>query len=230
LAFPLYALPGSARQCEKTGGNMIALQKIRAFLNSDYIEGPQQLTGYIPCNVVGGGTANYRGGKNPERYIPMGASGVTIATGVDLGQTSASELAGMGVGVEIIRDLEAYLGAKKIKAVTALHSRPLTIPQSAADALDNAVHGAHAKYIAKRYNRDAGDGAFEALPWQAQTAVFSLLYQCGCTGGPAKSARLWQAFINGRWSEAASCLSDPGIFASYRNRRLKESDLLRGIA
>ncbi|WP_302608478.1 pesticin C-terminus-like muramidase, partial [uncultured Desulfovibrio sp.] len=45
-----------------------------------------------PCNLTTGGTANYTGGPNPERYVPMGVSGVTIGTGVDLGQKDKDEL------------------------------------------------------------------------------------------------------------------------------------------
>jgi hypothetical protein len=208
---------------------MIEMQKIREFLNRSGIEGPQQLRGYIPCNLTSGGTANYRGGDNPERYVPMGASGVTVATGVDLGQTSQGELAGAGVSAQIVSDLVFYLGKKRKAAVFALHEKPLSIAQATADALDNAVIGQHAKLIAARYDRDAGRGAFAELPWQAQTAIFSLLYQCGCTGGPKKSTRLWQAFINRQWADAASCLSNPSVFTEYQNRRRVESELVRGL-
>lgn len=68
----------------------IETARIRAFLAT--VEGKQQTQGYIPCDLVGGGTANYKGGPNPERYRPMGVSGVTVGTGVDLGQTDAATL------------------------------------------------------------------------------------------------------------------------------------------
>ncbi|MEG6503236.1 pesticin C-terminus-like muramidase, partial [Desulfovibrio sp. 1214_IL3152] len=73
----------------------IETARIRAFLAT--VEGKQQTQGYIPCDLVGGGTANYKGGPNPERYRPMGVSGVTVGTGVDLGQTDAATLVRIGV-------------------------------------------------------------------------------------------------------------------------------------
>lgn len=74
----------------------IYLNEIREVLHRPGFEGPQQLRGYIPCDLRTGGTANYYGGPNPERYVPMGISGVTVGTGVDLGQTDATTLGGMG--------------------------------------------------------------------------------------------------------------------------------------
>ena len=126
----------------------IHMQEIRTFLRR--VEGPQQTQGYIPCDLVDGGTANYTGGFSPERYIPMGVSGVTIATGVDLGQTDAITLALMGVGDSTIALLTPYLNRSKKAAVAALHQCPLTIPCEMAEELDAAMHHHHAGLIEAR--------------------------------------------------------------------------------
>ena len=99
--------------------NKIHLDEIREVLNRPGFEGPQQLRGYIPCDLTTGGTANYYGGPNPERYVPMGISGVTIGTGVDLGQTDAATLGGMGVNPGIVNQLRPYLGQRKAAAPPA---------------------------------------------------------------------------------------------------------------
>ncbi|MDE5878712.1 MAG: hypothetical protein K2G99_01590, partial [Desulfovibrio sp.] len=86
----------------------IYLVEIEEFLRGPYCEGPQQLRGYIPCKLTTGGTANYRGGPDPERYIPFGQSGVTIATGVDLGQQDAPTLLRLGLLAGSVHPLRPY--------------------------------------------------------------------------------------------------------------------------
>ena len=205
---------------------MIHIDKINEVLNRDYFEGPQMHRGYIPCNIAGGGTANYKGGARPERYIPMGASGVTVATGVDLGQTSEAELTSMGVPHGIIVKVRPYLGLKKVKAVFALYKRPLLIQKADADTLDECMHRHHARMISERYDREAGRGAFENLPWQAQAVIFSLLYQCGCTGGPKKDPVTWQALVQKNWLTASKRLMTKEYWSGYHNRRRKEGEIL----
>lgn len=205
---------------------MIHIDKICEVLHWDYFEGPQMLRGYIPCNIAGGGTANYKGGSNPERYIPMGASGVTVGTGVDLGQTTESDLSEMGVSQNIIAKLKPYIGLKKTKAVFALYKRPLLVTKEEADVLDSKMHGHHAILISNRYNKDAGKGVFDSLPWQAQAVIFSLLYQCGCTGGPKKDALTWQALVRQDWITASKRLMTKEFWAGYHNRRCAEGKIL----
>lgn len=205
---------------------MIHIDKINEVLNRDYFEGPQMHRGYIPCNIAGGGTANYKGGRRPEQYIPMGASGVTIATGVDLGQTSVSELESMGVPHEIIVKLRPYIGLKKVPAVMALYKRPFVLDKADADVLDECMHRHHARMISDRYDREAGRGAFENLPWQAQAVIFSLLYQCGCTGGPKKDPLTWDALVQQNWVTASKRLMTREYWSGYHNRRRAEGKIL----
>ncbi len=205
---------------------MIYIDKINEVLKRDYFEGSQMLRGYIPCNIAGGGTANYKGGSNPERYIPMGASGVTIATGVDLGQTSEAELLDMGVHSELVAKLKPYIGQKKIKAVFALYKRPLLITKEEADVLDSKMHEHHAILISNRYDKDAGKGIFETLPWQAQAVIFSLLYQCGCGGGPKKDPTTWKALVQQDWLTASKRLMTKEYWVGYHNRRRAEGKIL----
>lgn len=204
---------------------MLELEKIQEVLHRDYFEGPQVLHGYIPCNVAGGGTANYKGGSRPERYIPMGISGVTIATGVDLGQTSAGELGNMGVSRDLIGKLKPYLGVRKIDAVFALYRKPLTITRDEADELDRAMQYHHACIISARYDRDAGGGAFESLPWQAQAVIFSILYQRGC-GSPRKFPNTWDALVKQDWQDASQRLQNSSLWNGYQNRRKAEGKIL----
>ena len=200
--------------------------RIRAFFAT--VEGTQQTQGYIPCDLVGGGTANYRGGPNPERYKPMGVSGVTIGTGVDLGQTSAAELDGMGVSSATINSLRPYLGQSGPAAVEVLHRLPLTVSQAVAEELDAALHTHHIGIAQARYDKDAGAGAFAALPWQAQAAITSIIYQRG-PGSIRKFTNTWADFVGRNWPGAARRLMNGDLWERYQSRRAAEGRLLLGI-
>ena len=203
-------------------------QKIFDVLHTPGFEGPQQLRGYIPCNLVGGGTANYYGGPNPERYEPMGISGVTVGTGVDLGQTDADTLRGMGIADGAIVRLRPYLGLRQEAAVLALHAAPLTLAAGDADGLDAAMLRHHVHKIAGRYDRDAGVGAFARLPWQAQAVIVSIQYQRG-VNSPSKYPNTWAALVRRDWADAARRLCTGHFWSGYRQRRALEGELLREL-
>jgi GH24 family phage-related lysozyme (muramidase) len=207
------------------GNTMEQLEKIETFLAK--VEGSRQVRGYIPCYTSKGGTANYYGAGNPKEYKAMGASGVTVATGVDLGQTDTDMLRSIGVRTGTIHFLLPYLGKKRSEALQVLHRLPLTLSASMAEELDHAVHGYHLESIRARYDREAGKGAYNAAPWQAQAVIFSLLYHMGC-GAPNKIPITWQALVAGQWATAAQELCSDN-WAQYVTRRHAEGALLRTL-
>ncbi len=221
----------------------IHIAHIRAFLNRPGIEGPQQVRGYIPCrrnddgkgkNYIGpSGTPSdgvrYPATGMPAAYTAMGASGVTIATGADLGQTDADTLRAAGVSDGIVNALRPYIGLRRDAALRKLHALPLAISRSTADALDVAVIGLHAARIAARYDQDSPIAPFAALPPQAQAAIFSLLYQLGCAGGPRRAPRTWAALLSGDWRDAAARLGKASLWEGYQVRRALEGDHLKEL-
>lgn len=207
---------------------MIHMQEISEVLHRPGFEGPQQLRGYIPCDLSSGGTANYYGGPNPERYEPMGISGVTVGTGVDLGQTDADTLRGMGVPEALTTLFRPYLGKRDVEAVYALHAAPLSIGAEDADRLDSAMLGHHVQKISARYDRDAGSGAFDALPWQAQAVIVSIQYQRG-VNSPSKYPNTWAALVRRDWADAARRLCTGHFWSGYRQRRALEGRLLEEL-
>lgn len=206
----------------------IHIDKIAEVLRRPGFEGPQQLRGYIPCDLTTGGTANYYGGPNPERYVPMGISGVTIGTGVDLGQTDAATLGGMGVNPGIVSQLRPYLGQRQAAAVAVLHRLPLTISQDVADELDAAMLNHHISKISAYYDAATDPGTFASLPWQAQAAIVSIQYQRG-VNSPRKYPNTWKAFVNQGWADAAYRLGTGRFWDDYQNRRRLESELLKEL-
>ena len=100
----------------------------------------RQAVAYIPCRK-----RNYTGSRAyaPALYGPIiGASGVTVGTGLDLGQQAEADLRRMGVSDALIARFRPYLGKRTAEAAAALAAAPLTLSDAECDALDAAVHAA----------------------------------------------------------------------------------------
>lgn len=89
----------------------IAMEFIRNFLKKWET---RQLIGYIPCEK-----RNYRGGPG-EGFEPIGQSGVTIATGLDLGQQTRGSLIRYGIVGTLFEKLSPYLEKTRYRAIDAL--------------------------------------------------------------------------------------------------------------
>lgn len=203
------------------------VSRLRAFLNRPGVEGPQQLRGYVPCTLTAGGSRNYTGYDSPTGYAAMGASGVTVGTGCDLGQQTAQSLD--GVGHDLLRKLAPYLGKRKGAALAALHTLPLGLTRAEADNLDTVVMSRYVRLSAARYDRDAGAGAFDSLPWQAQAVIHSLLFQRG-TGSPKSYPKTWKALVGRDWADASARLRNGVLWTGYQDRRRLEGALLAEVA
>lgn len=205
---------------------MINIKYISNFLTR--VEGPRQTQGYVPCFVNGGGTANYRGAGDPARYTAMGVSGVTIATGCDLGQTDVDTLRAYGVyETALMKKLLPYIGLKKSAALQKLHRSPLEITMAQAEALDHAVHGGYLrKYVIPAYDK-ASAVRFANLPDQAQAVVMSACFQKGCGGVRRDWPKTWRALTNQDWKMAAWELQHG--FTQYKGRRTIEGKLLEEL-
>ena len=160
--------------------------------------------------------------------VPLGVSGVTIGTGVDLGQQTRAGLIGMGVPSAVVGKLVPYLGLKQSAAQDALRQRPLILAPAEVADLDAAVISRYTRDIAARYDRDKPVNAFASLPKQAQAVIVSILYQRG-PGYPRKAPQLWRALLAGQWIAAAAWLCNPANGGGYHSRRKAEGDLLAEI-
>ena len=160
--------------------------------------------------------------------VPLGVSGVTIGTGVDLGQQTALGLLDMGVPFEIVDKLRPYLGYKKQDAQAILRERPLALSAAEVDALDSAVIGRYIRDIATRYNKDNPSALFADIPHQAQAVIVSVLYQRGL-GSPKNFPQTWKLLLAGDWQAAADKLCNGALWDGYQTRRAAEGQILRGI-
>lgn len=167
-----------------------------------------------------------RKGYVPMRNgAPIGASGVTIGTGVDLGQQSVKSLNNMGVSASLTGQLTPYLGLKKMTAVNKLKALPLVLSPDAVNSLDLAVISSYARATAVRFNRmaeRASCSSFESRPKQVQAVAVSLEYQLGAGGASKFTLPLAQA----SYAEVIELLRSQ---QAYTNRRNKEASLIAEV-
>lgn len=209
----------------------IAIQFISEFFQK--LEG-RKTTAYIPCDVVpamqatiGKKTRNYTGNNGlPAHYEAMGSSGVTIGTGCDLGQQTASGLLGMGVPAALVAKFAPYIGKKRDSALLALHVAPFSITEDECNALDHAVHGDYVRRIARIYDEES-PVPFADIPKQAQAVVGHLFYHLG---HPKKYPATWAALIRQDWQTAADKLRNGSLWSGpYDWGRKTEGELLATI-
>lgn len=108
----------------------------------------RKLQGYVPCRPGG----NYIGSGSYVGCDPIMSSGVTIGTGVDLGQQTEAYLTSIGISVELVDKLRPYLGKRRHDALEVLYQKPLYITDAECDALDTAIHTDYTERVAKLYD------------------------------------------------------------------------------
>lgn len=209
----------------------MSIQYEKVFRWLEKVEGPLTCRGYIPCRRLSGGTENYTGHKPVTDYVAMGASGVTVGVGVDLGQQTGAQLRRWGVPAPLLEKLTMYIGKRQGAALRVLRNAPLTLTQDEARALTDAEHhGYMDDVVVPWWNGGRHTLAFADLPWQVQTVAFSLTYQCGVKGAERRGPVTLEALRRGYWRKASAALMDrDGWGGEYVSRRYQEGLLLREI-
>lgn len=170
------------------------------------------------------------GGRTTTGYVPDpegSQSGVTIATGFDLGARSENDLQTLNLEPTLIDTLRPYLGLKSHDAATQLNAIPLKVSPEEAAAIDEASHNRHADSIAKRYD-DATpeDVQFYELAGQIQTVIASVSFQYGVNLA-SRTPNFWGMLIRQDWQAAVDELNNFGD--KYPTRRQKEAALLSEV-
>jgi GH24 family phage-related lysozyme (muramidase) len=179
-------------------------------------EGGQRLTGFVPQ-------------KPPDSGNIIANSGVTIATGFDLGAQNIFDLNrifGRGNENQDLKDIYApYLLLKKQDALNFLNTpgNELTITQEQANRTDILVRAAYVNTVKRQYSTATG-GNFDILPDQAQTVLFSLIYHLGSI-----SADIMNEIKRGNFLGAADMIQALGEGNDFADRRRLEANLLRQV-
>lgn len=170
------------------------------------------------------------GGSKTSGYVPaaeISKSGVTVATGFDIGQRSESDLKNLGLSSDLIALLKPYLGKKGKAAQDALKATPLSITVEQASAIDKSVKKSHVDLLILKYNAAAENKKKSIdLPVEAQTVIASVSFQYG-TSLDARAPNFWKAAKAQDWKACIKILNNYGD--AYPTRRKKEATLLGKI-
>jgi hypothetical protein len=175
------------------------------------LEGQSVLTGYVPMDKNG----------------VLGESGVTVATGVDLGQINKREFGYFILTAELVSKLQFYIGLKGKEAVEALATTPLTLTKEESDMLDNEDRSPLLETLCNMWYMATGEYLWD-LPSTAQTVIASVAFQYG-PGLRRTCPRFWSACIQQNWEKTIEELRN--FEDKYPTRRGKEADYLeKGLA
>lgn len=114
----------------------------------------------MPENIDYKFLSDLEGGCNTKGYVPapeVSKSGVTIATGFDLGQRNEAELRALRINPLLMNKLKPYLGAKGKSAEAILKKSPLMISLIQAKEIDKAVKSSHINQLKLKYNSALGN-------------------------------------------------------------------------
>jgi hypothetical protein len=171
----------------------------------------QKLDGYVPLDNNGN---------------PLDRSGVTIGTGVDIGQMSKEEIKSLDISQELKDKLSDYAGVTKQDALNLLKESPLNVTLEEAQQLDSAIQEKMANALINSYNKSSSNLNFSALPSEIQTAIASVSHQYGDLG--TSCPNFWSAITEHRWDDAENELRNFGD--KYPSRRESEANLFhKGI-
>lgn len=165
------------------------------------------------------------GGSALKGYVPDpdgSKSGVTIATGFDLGARNIKDLEGLPQDLQ--SKLAPYLGLQGQNAAAMLRQRPLEITAKEAKQIDKMSKGAAVNKLQREWNKRAeetGGKRFEDLSSAQQTVAASVAFQYGSL---SKTPNFRKAMQSGDWTKAINELNNFGD--SYSTRRKSEAQYL----
>jgi len=176
------------------------------------------LTGYVPKDKSGN---------------LLGASGVTIGVGVDLGALDEKALDALVLSASLRKKLEPYVGLTRTAAVEKLETAALRLTADEAVTVNAAVQSAQVGMLRRAYDHAAGGDSvhFDDLPEPAQTVIGSVKFQWGniwYRPDNVNIVRFWNAAIARDWRQMEVVLRG-WTPATYRTRRNAEADYLRPL-
>tara|TARA_R110000765_G_C18602436_1_gene569326 strand:- start:30 stop:572 length:543 start_codon:yes stop_codon:yes gene_type:complete len=162
-------------------------------------------------------------GSETTGYVPkedgkvLGNSGVTIASGFDLGQRGVQDLVGLPEEIQI--KLAPYAGLQGDDADAIASS--LEIDTDEADIINEFAKQEAMSRLSRQWMGTTGNN-FESLPSNKQTAIASVAFQYGDLA--KKTPNFWRQVTSDDWEGAKRNLLD--FKDKYPTRRKKEASLL----
>jgi hypothetical protein len=173
-------------------------------------------------NINFGFISELEGGATCIGYVPdvkHSNSGVTIATGFDIGQRSRHELRDL-LPEKLAIKLRVFCQLTGTEAQAALESNPLVITGQEAKIIDNLVKQDLVELLQRRYRKSSERLEFSDLPEQAQTVIASVAFQYGNLA--KRCPAFWSFATTQNWLAMVNELHNFGD--RYNTRRTKEAD------
>jgi len=165
-------------------------------------------------------------GNKTVGYVPNpenSKSGVTIASGFDIGQRNREELKAM-FDIKLVNKFSKYCGKKGVFAASFLEENPLEITEEECVEINKISHSNSERNIRCEWGLKSRYCHFCDLSVEQQTVIASLSFQYGSL---LKSTPIfWEQVTNGCWVLAIANLRNFGD--NYPTRRNKEADYLEG--
>jgi hypothetical protein len=178
-----------------------------------FIQGNEQTRndGYVPVDANGN---------------PIGHSGVTVATGIDLGQMNQQDLNALGLPDDLNQTLSPYLGLTGNAALTYLQNNPLHLDGPSVATLDGSYQTHAFDTVEDLYDadRDPGITPFADLSGTAQTVIMDVAWQYGNDLAHA-TPHFWGNVVRGEWADAVDELRNFGD--AFGPRRNAEADIMQ---
>lgn len=162
-------------------------------------------------------------GFETEGYVPEAASsnsGVTIASGFDLGARNRNDL--KGLPKDIVKTLTPYLGLKGMEAQNFLDNKELVITKDQANIINEFAKKEAVKNLKTKWER-ATKTSFDKLPKEKATVLASVAFQYGDL--ESQTPNFWNQTTNNQWMEAYNNLLNFGDI--YKSRRKREAEYLK---
>ena len=159
-------------------------------------------------------------GSKTTGYVPDAGnskSGVTIASGFDLGARSLSDLKGLPQA--IIDILTPFLGIKGAQADEV--ASKLKVSNDQANVIDEFSKKEATDRLRSKWEAATGE-SFDDLPKSKATVVASVAFQYGDL--ESQTPNFWRQVTSGDWDAANDNLKNFGD--NYSSRRLRESEYL----
>lgn len=169
-------------------------------------------------------------GNERKGYVPKDdggprESGVTIGTGLDLGQHDLNYIKRLCLPRDIEEKFLFYLGRTGREAKVYLHHNPLVLTEDQVRIVNSALLKVTAEDLERQYNKVSGGVLFSSLPPQIQTAIYSVHLQYGNL--PVRTPKFWAAAITQRWEALHHELLHFGD--QFYPRRAKEASLVKTV-
>lgn len=201
----MYSLSGGGVDNEEKVTSLVEEQPVEEKPTLTPKATPKKAIGEMPDFV--GTYLKLEEGFETNPYIPkedgkvLDNSGVTVASGVDLGAATEDSFKKMGVSDEIIKKVKPYLGLKGEAANKKLTETPATaLTEEEANELNKLVKKDRYNEVVKAFNKSS-DIDWADLSDKRKAAITSVAFQYGLS--KVKGWGLWKQFTEGKWDEAS---------------------------